>query len=87
MLHTQHSNDENDETEVVGKKVIIVGVVAKPALNGQSGRVEAYASQQVEMVIVYPCPSSLRVRARARWGLGIELGLGLGLASLHPQTN
>ena len=38
-------------TEVVGKKVLIVGVVAKPALNGQSGRVEAYASQQVEKVV------------------------------------
>ena len=40
-----------DELEVVGKKVLIVGVVAKPALNGQSGRVEAYASQQVEKVV------------------------------------
>ena len=38
----------DDEMEVVGKRVLIVGVVAKPALNGQSGRVEAYASQQVD---------------------------------------
>ena len=41
----------DDEMEVVGKKVLIVGVVAKPALNGQSGRVEAYASQQVEKMV------------------------------------
>ena len=39
------------EMEMVGKKVLIVGVVAKPTLNGQSGRVEAYASQQVEKMV------------------------------------
>ena len=45
------STAATDEMEVVGKRVLIVGVVAKPALNGQSGRVEAYASQQVEKMV------------------------------------
>jgi hypothetical protein len=35
------------DMQVVGKQVIIVGVVAKPALNGQSGRVEAYACSKL----------------------------------------